>query len=341
MAGGSMNVVSSLGVRKAAVLLVQLGRDRAAQVLAHLPEADVEVVSAEIARLESLDRDEVNEVLSEFADIARAQAHLARGGLSVAEDILRQSLGNERATAMIERLTATNTPAPFAFLQRAEPAQLRSFIADEHPQTIALILAHMPPDRASMLLSGLAPEQQTEIAHRIATMERALPDLVHAVEATLERRLSSMLQPADVSQVGGLDPLVSIINRSDRATERQIVAGLEAIDAGLADELRSRMFLFEDVVLLDDRSMQLVLRQVALPDLAMALKGVGEAVRRKILDNLSSRAAENLAEEVELLGPVRLTQVEEAQQAIIRSIRRLEESGEIVVRRGGDDDFVE
>ncbi|WP_166375927.1 flagellar motor switch protein FliG [Aeromicrobium phragmitis] len=336
-----MNVVSSLGVRKAAVLLVQLGRDRAAQVLAHLPEADVEVVSAEIARLESLDRDEVNEVLSEFADIARAQAHLARGGLSVAEDILRQSLGNERATAMIERLTATNTPAPFAFLQRAEPAQLRSFIADEHPQTIALILAHMPPDRASMLLSGLAPEQQTEIAHRIATMERALPDLVHAVEATLERRLSSMLQPADVSQVGGLDPLVSIINRSDRATERQIVAGLEAIDAGLADELRSRMFLFEDVVLLDDRSMQLVLRQVALPDLAMALKGVGEAVRRKILDNLSSRAAENLAEEVELLGPVRLTQVEEAQQAIIRSIRRLEESGEIVVRRGGDDDFVE
>lgn len=336
-----MNVVSSLGVRKAAILLVQLGRDRAAQVLAHLPEADVEVVSAEIARLESLDRDEVNQVLAEFADIARAQAHLARGGLSVAEDILRQSLGNERASAMIERLTATNTPAPFAFLQRAEPAQLRSFIADEHPQTIALILAHMPPDRASMLLSGLAPEQQTEIAHRIATMERALPDLVHAVESTLERRLSSMLQPADVSQVGGLDPLVSIINRSDRATERQIVAGLEAIDAGLADELRSRMFLFEDVVLLDDRSVQLVLRQVALPDLAMALKGVGEAVRRKILDNLSSRAAENLAEEVELLGPVRLTQVEEAQQAIIRTIRRLEESGEIVVRRGSDDDFVE
>jgi flagellar motor switch protein FliG len=205
---------------------------------------------------------------------------------------------------------------------------------------IALVLAHMTPDKASLLLSGLPPEQQAEVAHRIAVMDRTSPEIISAVESTLERKLSSVLQPAEMSRVGGVDPLVDIINRSDRATERQIVEGLEALDASLADEVRSRMFMFEDIVELEDRSVQLVLRQVDTGELALALKGVSETVRNKITSNLSERAAENLIEEVEILGAVRLTQVEEAQQSIIRSIRELEEQGQIMVRRGNDDDFV-
>jgi flagellar motor switch protein FliG len=229
---------------------------------------------------------------------------------------------------------------PFQFLHRADPAQLRSFIIDEHPQVIALVLAHMTPDKASLLLSGLAPGMQAEVAHRIAVMDRTSPEIIKAVEETLERRLSSMLQPAEMSRVGGLDPLVNIINRSDRSTERQIVEGLEALDPSLADVIKSKMFMFEDIVTLEDRSIQLVLREVDSGELALALKGVADAVRDKITNNLSERAATNLLEEVELLGTVRLRQVEESQQNIIRTIRQLEEQGQIMVRRGNDDEFV-
>jgi flagellar motor switch protein FliG len=205
---------------------------------------------------------------------------------------------------------------------------------------IALVLAHMTPDKASLVLSGLPSTLQADVAHRIAVMDRTSPDIVRSVEASLERKLSSVLQPADMSRVGGVDPLVEIINRSDRLTERQIVEGLEALDAELADEVRSRMFMFEDIVDLEDRSVQLVLRQVSGAELALAVKGVSEVVRAKITSNMSERAAETLIEEVELLGAVRLTQVEEAQQAVIRTIRLLEEQGQIMVRRGGDDELV-
>jgi flagellar motor switch protein FliG len=198
----------------------------------------------------------------------------------------------------------------------------------------------MSAEKASMLLSGLPSDQQAEIAHRIAVMDRTSPDTVKAVESTLERKLSSMLQPADMSRVGGLDPLVNIINRSDRSTERQIVEGLESLDAALAEEVRSRMFMFEDIVQLDDRAVQLVMRTIDTGSLALALKGVSETVRDKITSNLSERAAADLIDEIEILGPVRLTQVEEAQQGIIRSIRELEEQGQIMLRRGNDDDFV-
>ena len=332
--------MAGLGVRKAAILLIQLGRDRAASILSHLSDAEVEAISAEIARLESISSAETEQVLSEFRDMMTARAHIAQGGLSFAQSLLEQSLGSDRAAEIIERVKAAAVQMPFQFLHRADPAQLRSFIADEHPQVIALVLAHMTPDKASLLLSGLPPEQQAQVAHRIAVMDRTSPEIVRAVESTLERKLSSMLQPAEMSRVGGVDPLVNIINRSDRATERQIVDGLEALDAALADEVKSRMFMFEDIVNLDDRSVQLVLRSVESNELALALKGVPEPVRDKITTNLSSRAAENLLEEVELLGAVRLTQVEEAQQAIIRTIRQLEEQGQIMVRRGSDDEFV-
>ena len=331
---------ANLGVRKAAVLLIQLGRERAASVLSHLSEAEVEAVSAEIARLESISGAETESVLTEFRDMMTARAHIAQGGLAFAQQILEQSLGSDRATEIITRLNAAAVKMPFQFLHRADPSQLRSFIMDEHPQVIALVLAHMTPDKASLLLSGLAPEKQAEVAHRIAVMDRTTPDIVRAVEATLERRLSSMLQPNELSRVGGLDPLVDIINRSDRSTERQIVEGLEALDPTLADAVKSRMFMFEDIVTIEDRSIQLVLREVDTAELALALKGVAEGVRDKITRNLSERAATNLIEEVELLGAVRLSQVEEAQQNIIRTIRSLEEQGQIMIRRGNDDEFV-
>ena len=329
------------GVRKAAILLVQLGREKAGTVLTHLKEAEVEAITAEIARLESLGSDEAGAVLSEFRDLATARAHIAQGGPSYALALLEESLGEQRAGEIMDRVTADTVKMPFHFLRRADPRQLLSFISDEHPQVIALVLAHMHADNASMVLSGLSPERQADVAHRIAVMDRTSPAIIHKVEASLERKLSSVLQPSELSAVGGIEPLVEIINRSDRSTERLIVEGLEGRDSALADEVKSRMFMFDDIVSLDDRSIQQVLRQVETADLAVALKGVSEPVRDKVTTNMSERAATNLLEEVELLGPVRLRQVEEAQQKVIQTIRRLEESGEIVVRRGSDDEFVD
>ena len=329
-----------VGVRKAAIVMIQMGSSRAASVMSHLSESEVEAISSEIARLDAVGAHEIDEVLAEFSDLATARASMAQGGLAYAQNLLEQSLGAERATEIMARLHAAAVQLPFQFLHRADPSQLRTFIADEHPQIIALVLAHMTADKASLVLSGLSSDLQAEVAHRIAVMDRTSPEIVRSVETSLERKLSSVLQPTEMSRVGGVDPLVSIINRSDRVTERQIVEGLEALDAELADDVRSRMFMFEDVVSLEDRSVQLVVRQVDTAELAMALKGVSENVRNKITSNLSERAAETLLEEVDLLGAVRLTQVEEAQQSIIRTIRQLEEQGQIVIRRGGDDELV-
>lgn len=337
----STATVTGAGVRKAAILLIQLGKERAASVLGHLSDAEVEAVTAEVARLEAISASESEHVLGEFHEMMTARAHIAQGGLGFAKNLLEQSLGAERASEIVERLNAAAVQMPFQFLHRADPAQLRSFIANEHPQVIALVLAHMTADKASLLLGGLPSDLQAQVAHRIAVMDRTAPEIVRIVESTLERKLSSMLQPSDLSRVGGIDPLVNIINRSDRSTERQIVEGLEALDTALAEEVKSRMFMFEDITSIEDRSVQLVLRSVDTAQLALALKGVPENVREKITSNLSARAAENLMEEFELLGTVRLTQVEEAQQSIIRTIRELEEQGQIMIRRGGDDEFVE
>jgi flagellar motor switch protein FliG len=229
---------------------------------------------------------------------------------------------------------------PFQFLHRADPRQLVSFIHGEHPQVIAVVLAHLRSEKASMVLSGLDPLLQADVAHRIAVMDQASPEALKRVEERLERKMSSVLQPADMAKVGGLDPLIQIINRADRATERLIVDGLTERDPELAEEVKSRMFMFEDITLLEDKDVQLVLRQVDNSDLALALKGVNDEVRTKVTTNMSERAATTLLEDVELLGAVLLRQVEEAQQKIILAIRRLEESGEITLRRGADDEYV-
>jgi flagellar motor switch protein FliG len=310
-------------------------------VLAHMSEEEVEAVSAEIAQLNAVAPDETHAVMGEFSELLGARQHMLQGGMDFAREVLKGALGDEAAEEAVQRLNARAVHLPFQLIGRADPVQLRSFIREEHPQVIALVLAHMSAEKASTVLAGLAPELQAEVAHRIAVMDRANPETVRIVEAVLERRLSSVLQPSDSSRVGGLDPLVSIINRADRSTERQIVEGLESLDAALAEEVRSRMFMFEDIVGLSDRDVQQVLRQVDTAELALALKGVSEQVRDKITGNLSERAAQNVIEEVEILGPVRLTQVEEAQQSVIRTIRSLEERGEVVVRRGGDDEFVD
>jgi flagellar motor switch protein FliG len=328
------------GVRKAAVLLVQLGQERASQVLHHLPESDVEAISAQILQLESLAASEAEEVLSEFQTLATARANVMRGGPEFARALLVESLGFDRAESIMNRLAATALQLPFRFLQRADPRQLLGFIQNEHPQVIAVVLAHLPSDKATLVLSGLEPARQADVAYRIAVMDRTSPETLDQLEAALERKMGSVLQPMEVSTVGGLDPLIQIINRSDRATERLIVEGLQSLDPELAEEVRSRMFMFEDIMLIEDRDLQQVLRQVEGNDLSVAMKGVSDEVKEKITKNMSERAALTLLEDMDLLGPVRLRQVEEAQQKIILVIRRLEDSGEIVLRRGNDDEYV-
>src|SRR3954447_14026785 len=329
------------GLTKTAVLLVGMGREHAAKVLAEMRESEVEEITAEIMRLRDIDGETAKVVFTEFHGIAQAKSFMGQGGMDFAKELLAASMGEEKAAELMHRLSAAFAELPFQFLHRADPRQLLSFLQDEHPQTIALVLAHMSADQASTVLGGLAPELQADVAHRIAVMDRTSPEVVKQVEQMLERKLSSVLQPSDMSTVGGLQPLVDIINRADRATERLILEGLEGKDRELAEEVRSRMFMFEDIVSLDDKAVQLVLRQVETADLATALKGVRDEVRLKIMKNLSERAAENLADEIEMLGPVRLKQVEESQVKVVQAIRQLEESGQITVRRGADDEFVD
>jgi flagellar motor switch protein FliG len=335
-----MMIDSLPGLRKAAVLLIQMGKTNSAKVLGKLRESEVEELTAEIVRLGAVNTDTADRVVREFHDMATAHRYVAQGGMEYAKELLEASVGLERATEILGRLSEAFVDLPFKFLQKADPRQVLSFLQDEHPQTIALVLAHMPAAHASQVLSGLAGALQADVANRIAMMDRTSPDIIRQVESTLERKLSSVLQPSDLSNVGGLDPLVEIINRADRATERLILEGLTARNPELAEQVRSKMFMFEDITTLDDKGIQLVLRQVETADLATALKGVRDDVREKVMRNLSERAAENLGEEIEMLGPVRLRAVEESQAKIVQVIRTLEESGQLVIRRADDDEFV-
>lgn len=328
------------GLRKAAVLLVQVGKERSAQVLKSLNDNEIEQLTAEIARLDEIEPDVVDTVLREFQELAAARHYYAQGGLQYAEEVLEATLGPDKARDVLARLRAVLVEMPFEFLRRIDPQMVLSFLQDEHPQTITLVLAHMEAEQAAAVLSGLPEPVQADIAHRLAVMDRTSPDIVKQVESQLQRRLSTVLQPSEYSAVGGLKPLVDIINHSDRNTERLILEGLEARDSELAEEVRARMFMFEDIRTLDDRTVQVLMRHIDVKDLAFALKGVREDVREKFLSNMSERAALGLTEDMEVLGPVRVKQVEEAQAGIIRHIRTLEESGEIVIARGAGDDFI-
>ncbi|WP_182112594.1 MULTISPECIES: flagellar motor switch protein FliG [unclassified Actinotalea] len=329
------------GRQKAALMLIQLGKEQASRVMAQLDDAEIEELTAEIARFERVDASVANSVLEEFhAASLGGSGAVSRGGLGLAQQLLEASVGRERAAGMLERLASTLQGQPFEFLQYADARQVVSLLSGEHPQTVALVLAHLRAEHASGIMAGLPAAVQADVAHRIALMERASPDVVQLVAESLQRKASAVLTPQELSAVGGVQPLVEIINRADPGTEKAILEGLEERDKALAEEVRSRMFVFGDIVLLEDRAIQLVLRGVEMASLATALKGVDEAVREKILRNLSQRAAENLAEEIELLGPVRLSMVEEARAAVVQVIRRLEESGQIVIRREGEDEYV-
>jgi flagellar motor switch protein FliG len=325
------------GHQKTAVLLMAMGTERAAKILQSMRETEVTEVMAEVARMNDIDEKVVEAVLGEFALIASARRHVAIGGVEVARELLEAAVGDRRAEEIFNQLSMTLVSAPFEFLRKADPRLVLGFIRDEHPQTIALVLAYMSSESAALVLSSLSEELQREVAVRVATMDRTSPEIVSNVEAALEKRLSSVLQQGDLSSVGGVQTLVDLLNRSDRATERLIFEGLENHDELLADEVRSLMFVFEDILTLDDRAVQQVLRQVDSKDLALALKGVREEVRQKILTNISSRAAENLSEEIDMLGSVRLKAVEEAQGAVVRVIRALEEAGQIVLTRSNDE----
>jgi flagellar motor switch protein FliG len=328
------------GAQKAAVFILHMGKDRSASVLRSMRETEVAEIMAEVARMRTVNGTMVEEVVSEFREMADAKVTVTAGGLERARTLLEESLGGDKATEILDRVTASLIELPFEFLRRADPRQVLSFIADEHPQTIALVLAYMTPDQAAMVMSGLPEDLQRDVAMRLAVMDRTSPEVVAHVEQQLERKLSSVLQPSELSSVGGVQSLVDILNRSDRATERLILEGLENKDSELADEVRQRMFVFEDIAGLDDRSIQLVLRQVDSKELAVALKGVRQEVRNAITRNMSERAGANLVEEIALLGAVRLKTVEEAQGAIVRVVRALEESGQLVLVRSADE-FVE
>jgi flagellar motor switch protein FliG len=328
------------GRQKAAVLVLQLGREESARVLGQLSELELEELSSEIARMGNVSADVSAAVMGEFAGVLANGAASTRGGMDLARDLLLSTVGAQRAGEMLERLSQSFVELPFAFMQNLDSRQITSFIADEHPQTIALVLAHLPAGLASDVLAGLGRELQATVAHRIAVMDRTSPDLIRQVECSLERRLCSLGVASDLSAVGGVRPLVEIINRADRGTEKLLLEGLDLLDPALAEQVRSQMFMFEDLASLDDRAIQLVLRQVQANDLAIALKGVSESVRAKIVQNMSERAALNLAEEIDVLGPVRVHLVEEAQAGIVRVIRQLEESGQIIVGRGDEDAFV-
>lgn len=328
------------GTQKAAILLLQIGKQRSAKVLRTMRESEVADLMAEIARLRNVDTSVVDEVLREFGIIAGSKMAITSGGLELARSMLEEAVGEDKAGELVERIAAGMIDVPFEFLRKADPRQVLSFLQDEHPQTITLVLAHMPAEHAAMVMSGLAEELQRDVSHRLAVMDRTSPDVIEQVERVLERKLSSVLQPTEMSAVGGVQSLVDILNRSDRATERLILEALERNDPDLADEVRQRMFVFEDITTLDDKAIQLILRQVDSKDLAVALKGVKSEVRQKIMRNLSERAAQNLGEEIELLGPVRLKTVEEAQGSIVRVIRALEESGQLTLVRSADE-FIE
>ena len=327
------------GRQKAAIFLVTLGSEISSEIFKHLREDEIEALTFEIARLDNIESEERDAVLMEFKELMMAQDFITTGGIDYARELLEKSLGAQKAVDIINRLTSSLQVRPFDFIRRTDPAHLLNFIQQEHPQTIALILAYLEPQKASIILASLPHEIQSDVSRRIATMDRTDPNILREVERVLEKKLST-LSSEDYTAAGGVENIVEILNMVDRSTEKTIIESLEEEDPELAEEIKKRMFVFEDIVLLDDRAIQKVLREVDTGELAKALRGVEAEVQDKIFRNMSKRAASMLKEEMEYMGPVRLKDVEETQQKIVSIIRKLEDQGEIVVARSGEDEMV-
>jgi flagellar motor switch protein FliG len=326
--------------QKAAIFLLALGPELSAHVVKKLSEFEVEMLAAEIARVEKMPQEITDGVIKEFQDLYEAQGFITSGGVDYANDILERALGKSKAKEIIARLTATLELAPFHFLRNADPTELYSFLEDEHPQTIALVLTHLKPEQASMIIKQLQTNLRAEVMKRIALMDRTTPDIIAEVETILESKISSVARNQEYSAVGGIDATVKILNQVDRGTERAILEVLEDENPELVDEIRRKLFTFEDVISLEDRAIQRVLREVDSKKLALALKTANDDLKEKIFANMSQRAGEMLREDMEFLGPVRLKDVEQAQQEIVNAVRRLEEDGEIIIARGGEEEIV-
>ncbi|MDR0525188.1 MAG: flagellar motor switch protein FliG [Spirochaetaceae bacterium] len=327
------------GRQKAAIFLVSIGSQVSAEIFKYLREDEIETLTFEIARLETVESEQKDAILQEFQELMIANQFISTGGIDYARDLLEKALGNQKAVDIINRLTSSLQVRPFDFIRRTDPAHLLNFIQQEHPQTIALIMAYLEPNKASVIIQNLPTDVQSDVARRIATMDRTSPEVLREVERVLEKKLST-LSSEDYTAAGGVESITEILNMVDRSSEKQIMEQLEAEDPELAEEIKKRMFVFEDIVMLDDKSIQKVMREVDSAELAKALKSVDAEVQDKIFRNMSKRAAGMLKEDMEFMGPVRLKDVEEAQQKIVSIIRKLEESGEIVVARAGEDELV-
>ena len=333
------NTQDYTGIQKAAILLIALGPERSADIFKHLKEDEIEELTLEIANTRSVSPQVKEDVLNEFYQICLAQQYIAEGGIGYAKELLDKALGEDRAKEVITKLTASLQVRPFEFVRKTDPSQLLNFIQDEHPQTIAMILSYLTSAQAALVIGALPPEKQADVAKRIAMMDRTSPDVIKEVERVLEKKLSSLVNQ-DYTIVGGVDAIVNILNTVDRTTEKHIMESLEIEEPELADEIRKKMFVFEDTLLLDDRAIQRVLRDVDNADLGVALKAANEEVQNVIFKNLSKRLAAMIKEDMEFMGPVRMKDVEEAQQKVVSVIRKLEDSGEIVISRGGGDEIV-
>jgi flagellar motor switch protein FliG len=335
-----MNASELTGREKAAILLIILGPEKSAQVFKHLKEEEIEALTLEIANITAVMPETKENVLDEFYQICLAQQYITEGGITYAKQILEQALGEARAYEVISKLTVSLQVRPFDFVRKADTSHILNFIQNEHPQTIALILSYLKPKKAAEVLSELSPDKQTEVARRIAIMDRTSPDVIKEVEKVLEKKLSTMLTE-DFTTVGGVDSVVEILTSVDRATEKHIMETLESEDSGLSEEIRKKMFVFEDLLTLDNRSIQLLLRQeIDNRDLAVALKGATQELQNLIFSNQSKRLAAMIKEDMDYMGPVRKSDVEEAQQKIVAIVRRLQDTGEIFVSRGGGDDVI-
>ena len=325
--------------QKAAILFITLGPEYSAKIFQHMADDEIEKITLEIASQKQVTPEQKRLVISEFYQMAMAKNYISTGGLEYAQNVLEKALGSEKAASIISRLTTSLQVRPFDFLKKTDPAQLLNFIQNEHPQTIALIMAYLDPDQAATILASLSQERQSEVARRIAMMDRTSPEILREVERVLERKLSSLVTQ-DFTTAGGVKAIVEVLNRVDRTTEKTIIETLEVDNPELTEEIKRLMFVFEDIVMLDDRSLQMVLREVDTKDLSLALKATPKEVAAKVFKNMSTRAADMLREEIEYMGPVKIRDVEEAQQKIVNVIRNLEDKGEIVVARGKGDEMI-
>ena len=324
---------------KAAMVIISLGPEKAARLYHYLKDDEVEQLTVEVASIQSVDSEKIQQAQQEFYELCLAQNYISEGGIDYARKVLDRAYGAQRATQMISRITDSLHAHSFEFLKKTDPKHLLSFIQYEHPQTIALILLYTTPEQAAAILSELPREKQTEVAMRIAMMDRTSPEIVKEVENILEQKLSTVVS-ANLTEVGGIKSIAEILNRVDRSTEKFILDEFNKANPELSEEVKRRLFVFEDIVYLDARGIQRFLRDVNTKDLVVALKGANQEVTDLIMSNMTKRMQDTIKEEIEYLGPIRMSEVEEAQQKIVQTIRKLEEANEIVISRGGKDEIL-